>query len=88
MHTLANPPEERTDPEQDTAADGPAQWRLRWYVGDLAHYTAWTTDYGTVENYYQQYRQADTHPGHDYAIERRTTIRGPRQLHPKSGGEH
>jgi hypothetical protein len=50
-------------------------WRLRWYVGDLAHHTEWTTDFGTVENLYDQYRRSEVFPGHDIVIERRTTVR-------------
>lgn len=64
--------------------DDDVQWRLRWAVADLVHYTAWTADYGTVENYYEQYRRSD-HPGHDYVIERRTIAQSPQNLQSKSG---
>jgi hypothetical protein len=71
METLANPTEERTDAE----APADTEYRLRWHVADLAHYTDWTTDFGVVENLYDQYQHDPTHPGHDYAIERRTAVR-------------
>jgi hypothetical protein len=79
MPSLANPSEERTGEEstddgEEPAPDSEPEWRLRWYVGDLAHHTAWTTDFGTVENLYDQYRRAEVHPGHDYVIERRTRV--------------
>ncbi|EMA07844.1 hypothetical protein SAMN05443574_1473 [Haloarcula vallismortis] len=41
-------------------------------VGDLTHYTEWTTDFPTVENYYEQYRRGDY--AHDVAIERRAVL--------------
>jgi hypothetical protein len=70
MSSLANPSQERTgeEPTED------ATWRLRWYVGDLAHHTAWTSDFATVENLYDQYRRSEVHPGSDYVIERRTEV--------------
>ena len=48
------------------------QWRLRYCVGDLVHYTEWTTDFPTVENLYDQYRRGDY--GHDVVIERREVL--------------
>jgi hypothetical protein len=64
--------------DSDTPAghsDATPGWRLRWHVGDLAHHTEWTTDFGTVENLYDQYRRSDVFPGHDIVIERRTVVR-------------
>jgi hypothetical protein len=52
------------------------EWRLRWYVGDLAHHTAWTADFATVENLYDQYRRSEVFAGHDIVIERRGVVRG------------
>ena len=49
------------------------QWRLRYEVGDLTHYTEWTADFPTVENYYEQYRREDH--THDTTIERREVLR-------------
>ncbi|WP_276259877.1 hypothetical protein [Haloglomus litoreum] len=71
METLANPTEERTD--EEPTDDAETEYRLRWYVADLAHYTAWSSDFGVIENLQDQYQHDPTHPGHDYAIERRTT---------------
>ncbi|WP_276260643.1 hypothetical protein [Haloglomus litoreum] len=72
METLANTTEERTDAEP--TAD--TEYRLRWYVADLPHYTGWTDDFGVIENLHDQYQHDPTHPGHDYAIERREAVRG------------
>lgn len=58
--------------EHDTASAQPDEWRLRYMVGDLTHYTEWTTDFPTVENYCEQYRRGDY--AHDVAIERRVVI--------------
>jgi hypothetical protein len=69
MPSLANPSEERTDEESTDD-----EWRLCWHVGDLAVHTAWTSDFGTVENLYEQYRRSEAHPGTDYTIERRTEV--------------
>jgi hypothetical protein len=73
MQTLANPTEERTDDEPTDDAE--TEWRLRWHVADLAHYTDWTTDFGVIENLQDQYQHDPTHPGHDFTIERRTAMR-------------
>ncbi|MFC7028798.1 hypothetical protein ACFQH8_18010 [Halomicroarcula sp. GCM10025710] len=48
------------------------QWRLCYNVGDLVHYTEWTTDFPAVENLYDQYRRGDY--GHDVVIERRMSL--------------
>jgi len=58
---------------EPAATDG-QQWRLRYVVGELVHYTEWTSDFATVENYYDQYRRGDH--GHNVVIERRTEVRG------------
>ena len=58
--------------ERDTAPAEPDEWRLRYMVGDLTHYTEWTTDFPTVENYCEQYRRGDY--AHDVVIERRAVI--------------
>jgi len=67
----------RPDPSNATASEpaptGGQQWRLRYVVGDLVHYTEWTSDFATVENYYDQYRRGDY--SHDVVIERRTEVR-------------
>jgi len=47
-------------------------WRLRYMVGDLEHYTEWTADFPTIENYYDQYRRGDY--AHDVVIERRAVV--------------
>jgi len=67
----------RADPT-GSAGSAPApgqadEWRLRYHVGDLVHYTEWTDDFPTVENLYEQYRRGDY--GHDVVIERRTEVR-------------
>ncbi|MBX0297003.1 hypothetical protein [Haloarcula nitratireducens] len=68
----------RTDPTAATGGDSaPAQrpqWRLRYQVGDLVHYTEWHEDFATVENLAVQYRHGDY--GHDVVIERRTAVEG------------
>jgi hypothetical protein len=67
----------RADPTSGTRADAAPenrQWRLRYVVGELVHYTEWTHDFATVENYYEQYRRGDY--GHDVVIERRTEVQG------------
>ncbi|NLV10702.1 hypothetical protein GOC74_12285 [Halomicrobium mukohataei] len=62
---------------RDDAHSGPTvdacQWRLRYEVGELTHFTEWTADFPTVENYYEQFRRAD----HVSAatIERREVLR-------------
>ncbi|EMA10242.1 hypothetical protein [Haloarcula marismortui] len=56
----------------DIASSDTAQWRLRYHVGDLEHYTEWTADFPTIENYYDQYHHGDH--AHDVAIERRAVI--------------
>lgn len=53
-------------------APADSQWRLRYCVGDLVHYTEWTTEFATVENLYDQYRRGDY--GHDVVIERREVL--------------
>ncbi|MFU1783189.1 hypothetical protein ACM16X_17615 [Haloarcula japonica] len=58
--------------ERDTAPAQTDEWRLRYHVGDLVHYTEWTTDFPTVENYYEQYRRGDC--AHDVVIERREVL--------------
>ncbi|GGK83516.1 hypothetical protein GCM10009067_39650 [Haloarcula sebkhae] len=35
---------------------------------DLTHYSEWTTEFPTIENYYEQYRYGDY--AHDVAIDR------------------
>ncbi|EMA14975.1 hypothetical protein [Haloarcula marismortui] len=66
----------RADPSPGTATDTAStetdQWRLRYMVGDLEHYTEWTADFPTIENYYDQYRRGDY--AHDVAIERRAVV--------------
>ncbi|WP_135304925.1 hypothetical protein [Haloarcula amylovorans] len=66
----------QTDRSQTTAPDSaPAQddeWRLRYHVGDLVHYTEWTAEFAAVENLYAQYRYGEY--GHDVVIERRTEV--------------
>jgi len=59
-----------SDPTPADTTD--AQWRLRYHVGELAHYTAWTSEFATVENLYHQYRQGEY--GHDVTIERRAEV--------------
>ncbi|WP_336339480.1 hypothetical protein [Haloarcula brevis] len=56
----------------DTAPAQADEWRLRYKVGGLVHYTEWTADFPTVENYYEQYRRGDC--AHDVAIERREVL--------------
>ncbi|MBX0297518.1 hypothetical protein [Haloarcula nitratireducens] len=58
----------------DTAPAQTAQWRLRYQVGDLVHYTEWHEDFAAVENLAVQYRYGDY--GHDVVIERRTEVEG------------
>jgi len=60
--------------KRDTAPAQGDEWRLRYMVGDLAHYREWMSDFPTVENYYEQYRRGDY--AHDVAIERRAVIKG------------
>jgi hypothetical protein len=48
-------------------------WRLHYFVGDLAHYTAWTADFASVETLYEQYRRDDT--CNDVTLERREVWR-------------
>ncbi|MBO4248400.1 hypothetical protein IL252_11300 [Halomicrobium sp. IBSBa] len=42
---------------RDDAHSGPTvdacQWRLRYEVGELTHFTEWTADFPTVEDYYE-----------------------------------
>ncbi|WP_135305485.1 hypothetical protein [Haloarcula amylovorans] len=68
----------QTDRSQTTAPEpAPAQrpqWRLRYHVGDLVHYTEWTDEFAAVENLAVQYR--DGNYGHDVVIERRTEVEG------------
>jgi hypothetical protein len=61
-------------PGPDTAATAANQWRLRYVVGDLTHYTEWTSEFATVENLYAQYRRGDY--AHDVVLERRAEVRG------------
>ncbi|MFC7076130.1 hypothetical protein [Haloarcula halophila] len=64
-------------PDGDEPATAPAdgrEWRLRYRVGDLTHFTAWTSEFATVENLYEQYRRGDY--GHDVVIERRAVVQG------------
>jgi len=56
----------------ETAPPDTTQWRLRYTVGDLEHYTEWTADFPTVENYYDQYCPGDC--AHDVVIERRAVV--------------
>jgi len=58
--------------ERDTASAHADEWRLSYQVGDLFHYTEWTADFPTVENYYEQYRRGDCI--HDVVIERREML--------------
>jgi len=60
------------EPATETASSDTAQWRLCYHVGDLEHYTEWTADFPTIENYYDQYHHGDH--AHDVAIERRAVI--------------
>ncbi|KAA9404566.1 hypothetical protein EGO51_18860 [Haloarcula hispanica] len=60
------------EPATETAPPETDQWRLRYMVGDLEHYTEWMADFPTIENYYDQYRRGDY--AHDVAIERRAVI--------------
>ncbi|WP_336331052.1 MULTISPECIES: hypothetical protein [unclassified Haloarcula] len=60
------------EPATEAASSETTQWRLRYHVGDLTHYTEWTTEFPTIENYYDQYRHGDH--AHDVAIERRAVI--------------
>jgi len=41
-------------------------------IGDLEHYTEWTAEFPTTENYYDQYRRGDY--AHDVVIERRAVV--------------
>jgi hypothetical protein len=65
-----------TDPSSGTATDTAStetdQGRLRYMVGDLEHYTEWTAESSTIENYYEQYRRGDY--AHDVVIERRAVV--------------
>jgi len=54
--------------ERDTAPAQASEWRLRYKVGDLVHYTEWTAGFTTIENYHEQYRRGDC--AHDVVIER------------------
>lgn len=47
----------------DTAATQGNEWPLRYCVGDLVHYTEWTSEFAVVENLYDQYRRGEY--GHD-----------------------
>lgn len=49
------------------------EWRLRWFVGDLEHRTAWCSDFAVVENLYDQYLRDDHFT--DLSIERREVVR-------------
>jgi len=49
-------------------------WRLRYRVGDLEHYTEWTTAFPTVENRYEQYRRRPRIS--EVCIERLETVGG------------
>jgi len=61
------------EPEDSpTAATQDRQWRLRYHVGGLEHYTEWCRDFATVENLAEQYRRGDY--GHDVVIEQRTAV--------------
>ncbi|WP_425433264.1 hypothetical protein [Haloarcula nitratireducens] len=66
------------DPSHTTASESAStqttQWRLRYQVGDLVHYTEWTAEFAAVENLAVQYREGDY--GHDVVIERRTEVEG------------
>jgi len=53
--------------------DDSQEWRLRYVVGDLVHYTEWTREFPTVETLYEQYRRDEY--SHDVVIERRTEVR-------------
>ncbi|WP_349674922.1 hypothetical protein [Haloarcula sp. JP-L23] len=63
----------QTDPTDATTSDAPSprapQWRLRYQVGDLVHYTEWTSEFAAVENLAEQYRREAY--GHDVVIEHR-----------------
>jgi hypothetical protein len=63
-----------TDPSSGTATTETDQWRLRYMVGGLEHYTEWTGDLPTIENYYAQYRRGGY--AHDVVIERRAVVDG------------
>ncbi|EMA09218.1 hypothetical protein [Haloarcula marismortui] len=60
------------EPATETASSDTAQWRLRYHVGEIQHYTEWMADFPTIENYYDQYRRGDY--AHDVAIERRAMV--------------
>ncbi|WP_367176621.1 hypothetical protein [Haloarcula rubripromontorii] len=60
------------EPTTDIVPPDTIQWRLRYHVGEIQHYTEWTTEFPTIENYYDQYHHGD--PAHDVAIERRAVI--------------
>lgn len=49
-----------------------SEWRLRYLVGDLEHYTEWTPEFATVENYYDQYRRDERTS--EVTIERRDQL--------------
>ena len=56
---------------EPTAVDG-REWRLRFTVGEVVHYTAWTAEFATIESLYEQYRR--NRHGTDHAIERREVL--------------
>lgn len=61
-----------TTPDPTQFEERAIQWRLRYHVGDVVHYTEWTADFPAIENLYEQYRRGAY--GHDVAIERRATV--------------
>ncbi|WP_018259313.1 hypothetical protein [Halomicrobium katesii] len=62
---------------RDGAHSGPTveecQWRLRYAVGELTHFSEWTADFPTVEDYYEQFRREDHVSA--VTIERREVLR-------------
>lgn len=60
--------------ERPHSADtGTREWRLRYTVGDLEHFTEWTRSFATIESYYDQYRRDELTT--DVTIERRDQLR-------------
>ena len=47
----------KPDEVHDSTAVADCQWRLRYEIGDLTHFTEWTPDFPIVENYYEQFRR-------------------------------
>lgn len=63
---------EQTTSESIHEAPDDREWRLRFTVGEVVHYTAWTTEFSAIENLYDQYRR--NRHGSNHVIERREVL--------------